>query len=329
MTGTDIWRTSIVTLAFQHPFLLSALFSLSALHLVFLHSSQNTTRSQEYSQIATMHHLKCISQFRVEIQNLTPENSDACCACALQLALHAWTRPGGQGADLFFPMTKDGRGSQIPWYKLHRGGVEVLKSAIHWLEKGELGDLIRPWKRIYNRLQPQALSSAMDSQGADQGKFESIPLCWNQEDSDLCIEDRVTLDETLNTLRYVFTLSSLLSSESSFSSETGMSSCFATLYWTIIIPPRFCEMVEERCPQALVIVAVYCVLLKRIEELWWIRGKAENLLQAVKRELGGWQWDEWLEWPVKEVEGDEMVGDGDLNLLLEVIGDVSKEILTL
>jgi len=37
----------------------------------------------------------------------------------------------------------------------------------------------------------------------------------------------------------------------------------------------------RKCPQALVLVAVYCVLLKRIEEFWWIRGKAEKLVSGV------------------------------------------------
>jgi hypothetical protein len=63
-------------------------------------------------------------------------------------------------------------------------------------------------------------------------------------------------------------------------------------------------MVEERCPQALVIVAVYCVLLKRTGQVWWIKGKAEDLLRVVKSELVRQEWDEWLAWPVEEVERD-------------------------
>lgn len=63
-------------------------------------------------------------------------------------------------------------------------------------------------------------------------------------------------------------------------------------------------MVEERCPQALVPVAVYFILLKRLDDFWWIKGKAENLLAAVKHELHslGGEWSRWLEWPVGEVE---------------------------
>jgi hypothetical protein len=53
-------------------------------------------------------------------------------------------------------------------------------------------------------------------------------------------------------------------------------------------------MVEERCPQALILVAIYCVLLKRIEEFRWVRGKAGSLLAAVRRELPDEMLDKWL-----------------------------------
>lgn len=302
MTGTDIWQTSMVTLAFQHPFLLSMLFSISALHLVSLHTAQDTTRGQEYSRAATIHYLKSILDFRSGIQSLTPENSDACCACALLLAFHAWTSPSGEGADLFFP-----RDTQVPWYKLHRGGVEVVKFAARWLEKGEMRGLVRPWDRVLPSTLPQTLTSAsvVDNQEADHRRLDNIASCWNQTDSILPSDDRLTLDETLDSLRYVFILSSLLAKESSFASEISINSCFATFLWTTIVPSRFCEMAEERCPQALIVVAVYCVLLKRAEGLWWMSGKAESLLIAVRRELRGEEWNEWLDWPMMEINGNK------------------------
>jgi len=68
-------------------------------------------------------------------------------------------------------------------------------------------------------------------------------------------------------------------------------------------------MVEERCPQALVLITVYCVLLKRIEEFWWIRGKAENLIDAVRRELPDLSWEKWLIWPIKEIEGHSKIDE--------------------
>jgi hypothetical protein len=51
------------------------------------------------------------------------------------------------------------------------------------------------------------------------------------------------------------------------------------------------------------------VLLKRNEEFWWIRGKAENLLAAVKRELPNTLLDRWLKWPMKEIDGNRKASE--------------------
>jgi hypothetical protein len=211
-----------------------------------------------------------------------PENSNACCACASLLSLHAWTTPGGQGANLFFDGVEE-----IAWYKLHRGGNEVVKSAFHWVEKGPLLEMIRPWLAI------SLLAPTPPLKSVESSELDNIADCWPEADLDG--EDEMALEETLQALRYVFTLVSVM--------EIEFSACITTLSWTTLIPQRFCEMVEERCPQALVLVAIYCVLLKRIEEFWWIRGKAESLLAAVKTELPNTLVDKWLEWPIAEIEG--------------------------
>jgi hypothetical protein len=228
MTGTQLWGTSVVTLSFTHPFLLHSLFSLSAFHLVFIYSSNNLLLTRKYTQAATLHHLKCIKQFQPEIQNINPENSNACCACAWLLSLHAWTTPSEQGANLFFSSCDEG--AKIAWYKLHRGGNDVVESACHWVEKGPLLEMIRPWLAI--SLLP-IITRLLESVGSSE--LDDIAACWT--DADLNTEDKMALEETLQTLRYVFTLVSAMEVESS--------ACIATLSWTTLIAQRFCEMVEE------------------------------------------------------------------------------------
>jgi hypothetical protein len=44
-----------------------------------------------------------------------------------------------------------------------------------------------------------------------------------------------------------------------------LSNCAATLPWRTLVPPKFCELVEQSCSQALVLVAVYCILLKLLD----------------------------------------------------------------
>jgi hypothetical protein len=208
MTGTKIWGTSIVTESFDHPFLLHSLFSLSALHLVFLHSSnQNPTLTQKYSNAAILRHLKYVSSSSSEIQNTNSGNSNSCCARTWLLNLHAWTTPGGQGANLFF----DGI-EEIAWYKLHRGGNEVVKSAFRWVEKGPLLEMIRPWLGIGLLVSIPLLKSVEGS------KLDNIADCWAE--ADLSIEDKMALEETLQALHYVFTLVSVM--------EIEFSACITT-----------------------------------------------------------------------------------------------------
>lgn len=346
MTGSNIWGTSIVTLSFSQTYLLYALLSLSALHLSFLHSSDNGVPHQkslatEYQYLATLYHTKCITLFRHEIQILSASNAAACAACASYLSLFAWAKPGARGADLFFPSDTAESSAQlldktspdssstsdiihvkaVPWYKIQRGGHLIVSKTYAWVSASEYHDIVDPWQtincdHIYRHPHPM-YQSVINSRDSDN--LDLVATCWtdtssaiNDDFADvLSGEDIDALDETLQTLHYVFKLLAILQSPqknlvSSTSSvalpPTQISASIAVLSWTTLLPSRFCDMVESRVPQALVLIAVYCVALKRAEDLWWIRGKAESLLGAVRRELSSDErWERWLEWPMAEV----------------------------
>ena len=348
MTGSNIWGTSIVTLSFSQIYLLYALFSLSALHLSFLHSSDNSVSHQkslakEYQYLATLYHTKCITLFRHEIQNLSASNSAACAACASYLSLFAWATPGARGADLFFPSDTSPSSAQIldkispgsaskpkitrkkavPWYKIQRGGHLIVSKTYAWVSASEYHDIVDPWRtinydHIYRHPHPMYQS---DINRCDSENLDLVATCWTETSSAtnddfanvLSEEDIDALEETLQTLHYVFNLLAILESpRTNLASSTSnvalpptqISASIAVLSWTTLLPSRFCDMVESRVPQALVLIAVYCVVLKRAEDLWWIRGKAGSLLGAVRYELGGdRRWERWLEWPTAEVNG--------------------------
>lgn len=202
--------------------------------------------------------------------------------CASLIGLHYTIKPGGQGSDLFFPRDEDG----VAWYKLHRGGSAVLKLAQRLLEEGGVfHDILKPWK-IFGAIEDAPLERK------ESDRLDEIASCWSN--ADLSSDDTLALEEALQHLRYIFSVSSM--------KEIGISASAARLSWCLKIPRRFCEMIDERCPQALVLVAVYCVLWKRDENHWWVKGKAENLLEAVRKELPGTTWDAWLEWPMEELQ---------------------------
>lgn len=62
----------------------------------------------------------------------------------------------------------------------------------------------------------------------------------------------------------------------------------------------FSQLVKRRLPQALVVLAYYCVLLDVLQERWWIRGWATRVLRDILGSLDE-PWRQWIEWPVQSV----------------------------
>lgn len=113
---------------------------------------------------------------------------------------------------------------------------------------------------------------------------------------ELSDQARGVLDHTLHMLRRVFVV---------VTTNEIIEPQAATLSWPIIIPDAYIEMISNRNPHALVLLAHYTVLLKRNEDRWWIKNKAEELLQKISIELqrlpDAQQWIEWIQWPLGEV----------------------------
>ncbi len=76
------------------------------------------------------------------------------------------------------------------------------------------------------------------------------------------------------------------------------------LAWMSRVPEEFVQLVEAKVPEAMLILASYSVLLKKLEYLWWHRGIAQTLLSVLRDELGtdsNQNLYECLCWPIEEV----------------------------
>ena len=63
---------------------------------------------------------------------------------------------------------------------------------------------------------------------------------------------------------------------------------------------NFALLIKRRLPQALIILAYYCVLLDVLDNRWWIQGWSKRVLQDVHGSLDE-QWRHWIEWPVQSI----------------------------
>lgn len=65
-----------------------------------------------------------------------------------------------------------------------------------------------------------------------------------------------------------------------------------------VLPKLFVELVEQRRPKALVILAYIMSMIKYVEDYWFFRGTAEHEVYGIQSILPSeWQWA--MEWPVK------------------------------
>ena len=60
----------------------------------------------------------------------------------------------------------------------------------------------------------------------------------------------------------------------------------------------FVQLIDERYSRALAVLAHYCVLLKRNNHVWHLRGLGEGLLENIWEALGV-EWRPWIQWAME------------------------------
>lgn len=95
-----------------------------------------------------------------------------------------------------------------------------------------------------------------------------------------------TYDAVLHSLRRAFETHSVFQHEESL--VLGI--------WTASLSSLYISLVRSREPMALMILALYGVLLHDIKGIWWSEGRGARLIQAVRHSLPT-TWRSELQWP--------------------------------
>lgn len=74
------------------------------------------------------------------------------------------------------------------------------------------------------------------------------------------------------------------------------------MIWIHFVPDRYIELLTERQPGSLIILAHYAVLLHKSECYWYLEGVAEQLLSIVHAFVPT-EWTTWLAWPKSQIHG--------------------------
>ncbi|KAE9365700.1 hypothetical protein N431DRAFT_495574 [Stipitochalara longipes BDJ] len=278
--GVDVYRTRVIQYGFEFPFVMHILLAMTARHLEYLRPQ----RQAIYKHAADSHAAAALSLYQPEIANLTNENCHACFAFSTALALYTWASQAlDKPSTLFFKPSTNYQSADIQWVKLHRGTNTILTTVWDLLEQGPCQELWADWKDL-DENRPDPLYPD------DERHINVLCEAWK----DLPEEDRYILDTNLKVTRRCLSMLDF---------PLGPSKLASGISWFSQISDEFIQMLSEKRPEALLVICYYCLVLKRIGETWWMKGKAENLLRTVMTELGG-GWETWTRWPIKVVLGE-------------------------
>jgi hypothetical protein len=272
-------------------FLMHEILSVSALHLAHL----KPNKSVIYRTAAATHDAAALLLFQPQLSNLTHENCNACFAFSALLSIHIWaSQSPAEISNLVFSSesSENPDTPKITWFKLLRGSRAVIRAGWPWIEAGPLSPVFKPWKGhdTFDLPPPDPIETKhLDdlAEACNTRSAHQMPVPEKRKE---------TLEMALRALRRVFSLSN-------YSPEISRHA--ATVSWMHLIQEEFVELIEAKVPEALLLVACYCVLLKRLQNMWWLEGKAESLLASVRAALGD-GWERWLQWPIYEVFGTDI-----------------------
>jgi hypothetical protein len=267
-----LWQKEIPQMAMTHDFLMHGLLAISALHL----STLQPHRKEELTRRATLSEHLGLPSFRDFVSHNNPHNIHAVVAFA------GFVVPYVCGS----LETLTGRIPSLDddhphWFFAFRGLLQMVGKSWIVLRTGPFGSLLHrgPTFTLDTVENPDDVQLARVHQLLEPSSH------YSEEDLAVLEVCKAALDE----LRRLFACPH----------EPMRTRVMIAIHvWPGTVSQRFIEIMQERRPEALVILAHYCVLLKKVDSCWWLAGVGNRMLAAIDQALGQ-DWRPWIEWPLE------------------------------
>jgi hypothetical protein len=271
-----IWRNIVPEEALSHPFLMHGILALSALHLA--RTGPDPTRRASYLNRAVGHQNQALALFRELLGDVTESNAKAMFAFAAIVVIYTFA----------FPHTPD---VQDPWsciddlYQvlvLTRGVQQVIHSPrdfTGFLRGSSFGPILRT-DEVEAPIPEHAAAMLKQLREANQ-------VCGSRDaNHEVHVYEGaiLNLEEMLNWC------------------YSGIRSTTIAGRFAIRLKPRFMELLRERDPLALVMLAHYGVLLHYLEHRWCFGDWCVRVSKAVWAILDD-RWRPLLQWAMRETLG--------------------------
>ncbi|KAL8853551.1 MAG: hypothetical protein Q9221_001537 [Calogaya cf. arnoldii] len=266
-----VWQTTAVTSGFSYPFLLNALLGIAALHMAMCRpESQHVwqTRATELQSLA-------LQGFNSMEQQIDESN---CVVVLLFSALVGTHLLGDRSRVRALSSSSEYLDHLVSCVSLMRSVRSlVLKNHTTFL----LQSLVRPL--MINR--------------NPQPPYEGVPSECRQltaliTESDLGPSSMEAYGAAIDRLFWLFDLTEVPSKP-----HDSPRSVFA---WPVQLNDGYMALLNQRRPEALIILAFYGVILHFYRNAWCIGDSGASLIRAIDAQLGSY-WSRWLQWPMSMI----------------------------
>ena len=255
-----------------YPFLSArhALLALSSLHMAYL----RPTETEDYELQATHHQNLALPLFRTALTNVTENNCHALYACGHLVTKCAFASQHLRRSLVFSPTKYTA--SEV--FRLLRGAFSIHDCAYEWLSSGPLGFCLE---------KPLDADPRFDLYPDDPhlARLLSILLANDSDDINICCG-------ALNSLRKLLAMAS--TPHQTISTKT------LAFSWPMQVSGRYLELISKKAPEALLVLAHYCVMLKMVDSFWFMRGSAVSILRQCQQNLEP-RWQQYIDWPLTVV----------------------------
>lgn len=272
-----IWLNVVSDLAYEHLFLLHGIIACTALHMAHLYPAQR----QEYTVRAYAHQDSALPLFRDAMNRPTAQNCDAIMAFAYMLVVYTFaTELDNENSLLLItnnPETsQEGEQLVLPqWLHFVRCGCSVLCDVWDKIETGPISVLANAWEHELNVGDSKFpyLDHFMSIVPQD-GSWSDHVISVYQDGANALAEAFAYLDKT--------------------KTKTSVSTWYILDLWPVRLEDEFYDLIFQRHPGALILLAYYCVLMKPMDHCWYFEGRRAKLIAAITNVLDT-KWHPYLQ----------------------------------
>ena len=230
---------------------------------------------------AHVHYNVALSSFRQDLTNITAENSHALFSCATLIVMISFAQSCDSLSTFSSTTNQECGPGVMKWLSLLRGVKSVLTETGEWVHTGPMAPL------LYMR-GPEGYSSNIGKVDEDvTAHLDSLSAafveCAEPRVADVCVAATELLRKSFAGMAF------------------GSDSVF---FWPVLVHKDYMSLLELNIPEALMVLASYCVLLHTKNWCWWIEGWPANMLRKIEGIINE-QWRAWLWWPLHVISNED------------------------